>query len=280
MAEVVSCEWLLEHVGKPSNSFGSTYTKIFEAMEVWEKTKTDANLVCVGKLTMAWCQSKHKGAKSDTEKDVKEKQQLSINRFASFLSAKLNTKNLVDSRKLLLKMESDDKTYPKEKQIIEQVIDDMAKGPAGILKNTGAKLIGTPLVMDLKDNFNGSYGLNKLTLNPVLAYHRSELQGRLVHECHHMLCTHNGNYTYLDEFAAHVKQYTLTRPKMTEDEMITIVNKSLDCNYSSIVGRWTKPVAEHGMGMRRVTKFTDLGDFAVPDNANLVKCSEHGCQPI
>jgi hypothetical protein len=280
MPDVVSTKWLEENVGKPSGSWGSKYSRIYEATKAWEKAPSSTALLDVGRKTAEWLNSKHSGAKTADQVALKYDQHLALNRFASFVNAKLyEAKDIAFSRKLLQKL-SDDGKYTKELAIVQETIDSMTTDSRPLICNTGRHLQGKQVIIVTDDKTNGSMDINGvLSVNPVLAYNRVELYGLLVHETHHYLCQQNGNYTYLDEFVAHMKQYSVTRKAMSEKEMVDNVNKILAINYASITKRWTTPKSQHGMGCRLVEKFDDLGDFLVPDNQAKVRNPfKHGCE--
>jgi hypothetical protein len=281
--KIVSCAWLLEHVGKPSGHFGSKYTAIYQAMEKAEKDASVANLRKVFTLSLEWSKSKHESAKTPEQRQMKESQQLNLNRFMSYLQVEVKTKSqefsVPFSRELLYGLKQDDANYAKEKEIIWSVFDEMAVSPKPLVANTGRYLkerivrfedIGIASKQD-----NGSIsGAGVLSINPVFAYHTSELKGILVHEVHHRLCHWTlAGALYLDEFAAHMKQYSITRPPMSDAEMTKTVNKVLAANYKSAVDAWKRE------GNRLVERLDDLGDFLVPDNAQVTDCLEHYCVP-
>jgi predicted metal-dependent peptidase len=165
----------------------------------------------------------------------------------------------------------------------------MQDSPVPLVKNTGkylkSKILTFKSIRLSSGMTNGSMDLNGvLSINPVMAYNPSELQGLLVHEVHHDLCFHSGSSKawgsdlsgtalYIDEFVAHLKQYSVTRPAASEAARIESVNKVLAINYRKAVDDWTRS------GFRLVESFADLGDFAVPDNAKRERCLYHGCAP-
>lgn len=291
--DVVSCAWLEQNVGRPSGHRGSTYTRIHEAMAVAEKTRTADNLAKVFQLCLAWSQSKHKNAKTDEERKMKRDQQLNLNRFMGRLQLEWSkvSGHMNDEayQQLLYGLDNDDTSHMKEKRAVFEMFDEMQSSPIPLLANTGRLLKGfVPCFKDIalcSGKVDGSLsGGGVLSINPVLSLHPSELQGVLVHEVHHHLCRHNGRSCawgvdkdlagpalYIDEFVAHMKQLRVTRPPMSDDALIANVNVLLKANYPAAVDDWTDA------GFRLVEHVNDLGEFAVPDNAQAVRSVYHYC---
>jgi hypothetical protein len=124
-----------------------------------------------------------------------------------------------------------------------------------------------------------------INVNPVLAYNHRALIGLLVHEYHHKLNAAHVRYGYLDEFAAHMKEFSITRPEVTESEAVEYINRHLTAFYSDMVSRWTAPSQgnnDFNMGKQLVKRFADLGDFLIPDNnaARAPTALMHYCLPI
>jgi hypothetical protein len=188
---------------------------------------------------------------------------------------------------LIIKLNQADASYAKELALVRGAIAKMAQSSNQLVRNTGLGLEDVKILLVLRDGENGCWiqGSGVMNVNPVLAYNHSLLTGLLVHEYHHKLNNSALEYLYLDEFAAHMKQFSITHPAKTELEMVDAVNARLKMLYPQHVQRWTSPRTASSvgsMGMQLVKRFDDLGDFLIPNNGapRTLGAVRHGCLPL
>jgi hypothetical protein len=286
MAEATQ-QWLKTNVGDPSGKWGSKYSEIYKLTGDLEKNKgadkRDKGLIeKIYRLVNEWSRSAHSGAKTATAQDEKDRQQRQLNAFRAALQLEYIDANEGFKEDLLIKLNKADRNYAKELGVVREVVARMAESPNALLKNTGEGLQGVNIVMLLADNQNGAWNnVNAvMTVNPVLAYNHNLLKGLLVHEYHHKLNAANLKYGYLDEFVAHWKQFSITRPGVPEAQRVEECNERLHRLYPNHVKRWKAPTSEFcGMNSRLVVRLDDVGDFLLEDNvgARAPSAERHGC---
>ncbi len=258
----ITQKWLTENVGKPSGKWGSKYSAIYKKTGEYERQKTKQNLERLLTMVNAWSYSSHSGAKTPSAVLGKEKQQRFLNEFAYALKVerlKLNPGYVAELKRQIKDNPSD---YPREKQIVNDVIGDMMISGNLLIKNTGIGASKLELTMSLSTNVAGSMSCNGiLTVNPLVTKNKSQLIGLLVHEYHHYLCNCPFNSQYVDEFVAHWKEYSVTKPDASESVRVEQINSKLQELYPRHVERWK----ETGFGL--VTSIRQVGSFLIQDNA-------------
>jgi hypothetical protein len=271
----VTTAWLKQNVGEPSGKWGSTYSEIYSLTAKYEGKKSKDTLDKLYKKVQSWSYSSHSAAESSAAIAEKDRQQRALNLFYSAIKLEFIDKNANWKEFLQLRLKKDQANYDKEKKVVEKVVVEMRKSSTPLLRHTGNGIDDRKIVMVMDETANGAFASDgTLQINPTLTYNKSLLMGVLVHEYHHKLCHHNGNYTYLDEFVAHWKQWTIVKPAAPEEERVRQANARLKQLYASQVERWEQS------GNRLVERLSDVGDFLIPDNAAakpMERC-EHSCR--
>lgn len=265
MAEITQA-WLKANVGEPSGSFGSTYSSLYKKTGEYSSSSGPTQLVRMAELFTLlekFSHSTHSGAKTTEQKADKDTQQRLLNDFNEELKIqrlRLNPGALVALRERIAK---NSRNYPAELAIVKQVLEEMKLSALPLIANTGKGIEQDKIVMLLSDTGAGSMNSNGiLTVNPLRAKNKSLLIGLLVHEYHHKLCTHNGDFSYADEFVAHWKEYSVIKPPQADAALRAAeINAQLSKLYPSHVAKWAR------LGFALFTSIDQVGDFAVADNA-------------
>ncbi len=286
MADVTQ-QWLKTNVGEPSGKWGSKYSEIYKLTGDLEKSKgkgkkDKALIEKLYRLLNEFSRSGHSGAKSAVAQGEKDRQQRELNAFRAALQLEYIDAGEPFKEDLLIKLNKADENYTKELALVRDVIAKMADSPDALLSNTGQGLQEVNIVMLLADKQNGTWNASTgvMTVNPVLAYNHSLLKGLLAHEYHHKLNKAGLHYGYLDEFVAHWKQFSITRPAASEAQLVEQCNERLNMLYPEHVKRWKAASNTFcGMNSRLVARLDDVGDFLVADNARPRPASakQHRC---
>lgn len=288
----VTQAWLKTNVGDPSGKWGSKYSEIYNVTGDYERKKAAGNkdqklVEKLYKLVNAWSTSGHTGATTETAKDEKNRQQRQLNVFRAALQLEFMDGSPSFREDLLIKLNKADSTYPKELALVRGVIAKMTQSSVPLIRNTGVGLEDVRIQIVLTEGHNGSWHRSPgvMQVNPCLAYNHCQLMGLLAHEYHHKLNDAPLEFLYLDEFAAHYKQFSITYPNMNETAMVREVNNRLNLLYPTHVQRWTatKSKSDWGsMGMQLVANLSQVGDFMLPDNAapRSLSARNHSCTPL
>lgn len=265
MAEITQA-WLKANVGEPTGSFGSTYSDIYKKTGEYSSSAGPTQLARMAELFTLlekFSHSKHGGAKTIEQKADKDKQQRLLNDFNEELKIQRLRLNPGALEALRARIAKNSSHYPAELATVKRVIEEMKLSAVPLIANTGKGIDQNKIVMLLSDNGAGSMNSNGiLTVNPLRAKNKSLLIGLLVHEYHHKLCAHNGDFSYADEFVAHWKEYSVIKPPQANAALRAAeINAQLDKLYKSHVAKWTR------LGFAPFTSIGQVGDFAVADNA-------------
>jgi len=273
MADITQA-WLKANVGEPSGSFGSTYSAIYKKAGEYSTSSGPAKLEkmeALFKLLNEFSYSKHSGAKTKEQQAEKDKQQRLLNDFGEELKIQRLDLNPGALAALRARIALNSRNYPAELAVVKKIIEEMKLSSLPLVANTAAGIDQDKIVMVLSDSTAGSFSnLGVLTINPLRTKNKSLLIGLLVHEYHHKLCSHNGSYAYADEFVAHWKEYSIIKPPQANALLrAEEINVQLQKLYASHIAGWAR------LGFEPFTSIDQVGDFAVPDNAQKKQMSRN-----
>jgi hypothetical protein len=265
----LTIKWLQDNVGKPSEKWGSKYTKIFEVTGEFERSsgvKQFQKGLELWRRLDEWSYSPHPGAKTPAQRQEKERQQKWLNVFERELKDYL-WKEFQGDEALKHKMQAHQTRDPKyqQKDAVRVILYEMKNTKSiPLLMHTGTHLAENVETMVFDPNSRGHFQIdNKLSMNPAVLHNKSEAMGTLVHECHHKLNPMPGKFTkitnqwkYIDEFVAHWKEHEITRP--SDLSRADWVNDKLKA-YGNAVRAWEEKY-------HLLNDIKQTGVYAVPDN--------------
>jgi hypothetical protein len=284
---MISTDWLINNVGVPSNKIGSTYSDIFRLTGAYTIDPSIERLERLIELVNKFTWSEHSGARAPEERNNKAKQARALSQFCVEVKReRIRLHNYyetlhaiphadIDNYQPLALRNARADNYAVQQGLIRRAIAEMQVDDNALLSNTGRGMTNMEIEIAPHPTQLGSVTNRKIRVNPIVVHNNLELKGLLVHEYHHSLCKHNheNNVLYIDEFVAHHKQFSITRPLMSAASLVQLVTDALNTNYRHLVGPWT---AHHQL----LTDINQAGQFQILDNANSVMNPRHEALPL
>ena len=276
---MISQAWLTEKVGTPSGKDASTYTKIYNKTGDYATAPSLQLLEELIELVNAFTWSQHRGAWTSSAKTKKAQDTLALNEFLIELkTARMDKFHQIGNyspAELAKRANQANEDFSKEYGMVIEVLLEMQGSSTPLIANTGRGCLSSAITLTMMYDSGALAGTMSpaggLQINALVAYNKLNLIGLLVHEYHHYLCGKSAiaGGVYLDEFAAHWKQYLVTKgPAADRESRAADINTVLQERYGEYAAQWQKRY-------HLVTDLSELGDFAVPNNAVKMGSKNH-----
>jgi hypothetical protein len=277
---ILTQEWLSQHVGEPTGKWGSSYSEIHKLTGKFQKQAGEQQCktaLLINTKISSFVSGKHKNATTQDATEEKAKKGRALNLFRENIKKYLNKnfKQLDIYKALVTEQLNQPKGSSDEslKAVVTTLLEEMRlRTDVPLLENSGRHLLENVPRMIFAVSAQGAYDKGILSLNPHLLPNKLDAMATLVHECHHKLnpmpgwASSTGLHKYIDEFGAMWKEAEISRPHENFSRSDWI-NEKLKRLYSSAYANWIKVY-------QPLVHISQLGPYAVLNNAGKLTAND------